>query len=235
MTSGVRVLIKEDFNERSEFEEVLQKITSNMTRGMLSEKLPPSELLRRTDNYVSHLTDLATNNKELMLILKPEKAFTIKYKCKNLIQTLTNFKDVLLQNTPNPLANSRLAFEQLRKASADGSDFLFLMREIKDNPSPLIDAILTFKKASETKRPIINIRSEEEVQPLIKYVLGRMDDFRNALVSLEKNVNELKQIIRKFQEESLEILSSKASTQNKLENKIERKQLSLSNFKKEKN
>ncbi len=225
MASGVRVLIKEDFNEISEFEEVLQKITSNMISGMLSEKFSTSELLRKTDDYVSRLTDLATNNKELMLILKLEKAFTIKYKCKNLIQTLT----------PNPLANSRLAFGQLRKASADGSDFLFLMREIKDNPSPLIDAILTFRKASETKRSIINIRSEGEVQPLIKYVLGRMDDFRNAIAGLEKNVNELKQIIRKFQEESLEILSSKASTQNKLENKIERKQLSLSNFKTEKN
>jgi hypothetical protein len=230
-------LIKEEFNEKlSEFEEIMQKVASDMASGVLSEKLPPSELLKKTEQYVSRLSDLATNSEELMLVLKPEKAYTIKSLCKNLTQTLATFKSILLQNTSDPLANSRLAFEQLRKALTDGSDFLFLMREIKDNPSPLIAAILTFKKASETKASVISIQASEDFQPLIKYVLSRIDDLRAALMGLEKKIGEMKQIMREFQEESLKILSNKTSKQSETtENKTENKQLSLSNFKAEEN
>ena len=215
-----------------EFEEVLQKVASDIAGGVLFEKLPPSELLTKTEQYVNRLKDLAASSEELMLILKPEKAYTIKSMCKKFTQTLTTFKDILLQNTPDPLANSRLAFEQLRKALTDGSDILFLMREVRDNPSSLIDAILTFKKASEAKGPIISIQASEEVQPLIKYILSRIDEFRASLMGLEKKVGEMKQIMRELQEESLKILSGKAPTQSKTGgDKNEKRQRSLSNFK----
>jgi sugar-specific transcriptional regulator TrmB len=230
-------MIKEELDEKiGEFEKILQKLASDITSRMLSEKLPPSDLLKKTEQSINRLADLATNSEELMLVLKPEKAYTIKSMCKNLTQTLKNFKDVLLQNTPDPLANSRLAFEQLRKAVTDGSDLLFLMRDVRDNPSPAIDAILTFKKASETKSSVISIQAKEDIQPLIKYVLSRMDDFRTALIGLEKKVDEMKQIMRELQEESLKILSEKTSAQSDTpENKTEKKQLSLSNFGNEKN
>ena len=230
-------MIKEEFDEKlSEFEEIMQKVASDMASGVFSEKLPPSELLKKTEQYVNRLSDLTTKSEELMLILKPEKTSTIKSLCKNLTQTLKTFKNILLQNTSDPLANSRLAFEQLRKAVTDGSDFLFLMREIKDDPSPLISAILTFKKASETKASVISIQASEDFQPLIKYVLSRIDDLRAALMGLEKKIGEMKQIMRELQEESLKILSGKTSTQSETtENKTENKQLSLSNFKPEEN
>jgi len=230
-------LIKEEFNEKvREFEGILQKVASDIASGVLFEKLPPLELLGKTEHYTDRLKDLATSSEELMLVLKPERAYTIQSVCKKLTQTLTTFKDILLQNTPDPLANSRLAFEQLRKALTDGSDFLFLMREIRDSPSPLIDAILTLRKASETKSSVISIQAKEDVQPLIKYVLSRLDDFRAVLIALEKRVDEMKQIMRELQEESLRLLSGKTSTRSETnEDKTEKKQLSLSNFKAEEN
>ena len=230
-------MIKEDFNEKiGAFEEILQNVAHDITSGAIFEKLPPSDLLKKTEQYVDRLSDLATSSEELMLILKPEKAFTIQFLCKKLTQTLATFKNILLQNTADPLANSRLAFEQLRKALTDGSDFLFLMREIRDAPSPLIEAILGFKKASETKASVISIQASENVQPVIKYVLSRIDDFRTALIGLDKRVDELKKIMRELQEESLKILSGETSVQPEaVENKTEKKQLSLSNFKAEEN
>jgi thiamine monophosphate kinase len=230
-------LIDEEFKEKiGEFEEILQKIANDVTSETLSEKLPSSELLKKTENHTERLAVLATSGEELMLILKPEKAYTVKSKCENLTQSLITFKDILVQNTSDPLANSRLAFEQLRRALADGSDFLSLMKEVRDNPSPLISSILTFKKASETKSSIISIQAKEDIEPLIKYILSRMDDFRAALVNLEKRVDEMKRIMRELQEESLKILSGETSKQNKTsENKTEKKQLSLSNFKGEQN
>lgn len=166
-----------------------------------------------------------------MLILKPERSSTVKSTCKRFMQTLTNFKEILLQNTADPLANSRLAFKQLRTALAGGSDMLFLMREIRDNPSTLIDAILNFKRASETKASVISIKAKEDVQPLIKYVLTRMDYFRATLIDLENKVSEMKQIMRELQEESLKILSNNTATKaENVGNKTPKGQLSLANF-----
>jgi hypothetical protein len=78
---------------------------------------------------------------------------------------------------------------------------------------------------------VISIQASEDVQPLVKYVLGRIDEFNAALVGLEKKVDEMQQIACELQEESLEILASKAPAQSmKDESKTEKKQLSLSNF-----
>jgi len=230
-------LIKEEFNEKiSEFEEIIQKIASDVASGAVFEKLPPSELLNKTEHYVNRLRALATESEEIMLILKPEKAYTVKALCNKFTQTLTTFKDILVQNSPDPLANSRLAFEQLRKALTDGSDLLLLMRDIRDNPSPLMDALITLKKASKTKGPVISIQASEETQPLIKYVLGHIDELRAALIGLEKKVGQMKQIMRELQEESLEILSHKTTTKpKKNEGENIEQQLSLSNFKAKEN
>jgi len=230
-------LIKEEFNEKiSDFEEITQKIASDVASGAIYEKLPPSELLNKTEHYINRLRDLATESEEIMVILKPEKAYTVKALCKNFTQTLTTFKDILVQNSPDPLANSRLAFEQLRKALADGSDLLLLMRDVRDNPSPLMDALITLKKASETKGPVISIQASEENQPLIKYDMGHIDEMRDELMGLEKKVGETKQIMRELQEESLKILSHKTTTKpKKNEGENREQQLSLSNFKAKEN
>lgn len=228
---------KEERDTRtSEFEELLQKIASAIASGALSEKLPPSKLLEKTENYINRLSELATSNQESMLILKPEITPTIKAKYKNLAQTLTTFKDILLQNTSDPVANSRLAFEQLRKALTDGSDFLFLMREARDNPSPLINHLLNFKKVSETKGSVINIQASEDIQPLIKYVLDHIEELSTGLTELEKRIGEIKQSVTELQEKSLKALSQKTEEPpNRTENKTEKRQLSLSNLKTEQN
>jgi hypothetical protein len=230
-------LTKEELDTRtSEFEQLLQKIAGAIASGILSEKLPPSKLLEKTENCINRLSELATSNQESMLILKPEKTPTIRAKYKNLTQTLTTFKDILLQNTSDPVANSRLAFEQLRKALTDGSDFLFLMREVRDNPSPLISHILTFKMLSERKGSVISIQASEDIQPLVKYVLEHIGELSTGLAELEKRIGEIKQSVRELQGESLKILSHKTEEQpNPTENKTEKRQLSLSNFKAEQN
>ncbi|MGB9741135.1 MAG: hypothetical protein ACP5IM_03285 [Candidatus Bathyarchaeia archaeon] len=225
-------MIKAEFNDNiQELEALLQKMASDVASDTIYEKLSPQELLSKTEPYIASLRVLIEKSEEFMLILKPERALTIKSMCKRLTQTLANFKEILLQNTADPLANSRLAFEQLRKAVADSSDILFIMREVRDNPSPLIDSILSFKKASENKASVVSIQAREDVEPLVKYVLSRIDDFRALLIILEKKVDEMKQIMRELQEESIKILSKETSTKSESkENRTENGQLSLANF-----
>lgn len=230
-------MIEEELEARTiEFEQLLQKVASAIASGVLSEKLPPSKLLEKTENYINRLSELATSNQESMLVLKPEKTLTIKAKYRSLAQTLTTFKDILLQNTSDPVANSRLAFEQLRKALTDGSDFLFLMREVRDNPSPLISHMLTFKKVSEKKGSVISIQASRDIQPFIKYVLNHIEGLNAGLTELQKRIDEIKQSVRELQEGNLEVLNQKTEEPpNPMENKTEKRQLSLSNFKVEQN
>ncbi|NIU82895.1 MAG: hypothetical protein GWN31_05300, partial [Candidatus Thorarchaeota archaeon] len=81
-----------------------------------------------------------------------------------------------------------------------GSDLLFLMREVRDDPSPFMDSLITLRKAAQTKGPVVSIHAAEDVQPLIKNVLGRIDELRAALIGLEKKVGEMKQAMRSLQE-----------------------------------
>lgn len=206
-------MIREELTSMTRnFEDILQRMAGEIASGILSEKLTPPDLMKKTEYYIDNLSDSATKSKEYMIILKPEKAYTAIRICDEFTQTLKTFKDILLQDSPNPSANSRLAFEQLRKALTDGSDILFLMRDVNDNPSPLIDALITLKKASETKGPVISIQASEEVQPLIKNVLGHIDELRSELIGLEKNIGKMKKTMRSLQQESLELLSEKASS-----------------------
>lgn len=63
----VKVLTKEDFSSvTSEFEEILQKIASDVASGVIFEKLPPSELLNKTEQYSSNLQDLTVKSEETM-------------------------------------------------------------------------------------------------------------------------------------------------------------------------
>lgn len=58
---AVQVLIKEQFNHIiGEFEEILQKIASDVASGVIFERLTPSELLNETEHYIKGLEDLTT-------------------------------------------------------------------------------------------------------------------------------------------------------------------------------
>jgi hypothetical protein len=230
------MIIENYSRDINELEGLFQKIANDITSGVIFERLPSNEIWNRSEVTTTSILNLTKRIMETMLLLKPEKANTIKAKRKNLNQTLTTFKDILHQNTMDPLANSRLAFEQLRKGLMDSSDFLSLMREARDNPSPLMSAILTFKKASETKSSAMNMQASDGTRPTIEYVLSLMNQFRIELTGLEKKVGEMKQSMRELREESLRMLSCKTSERPEpAENKTEKRQLSLSSFKVEQN
>ncbi len=232
-------MIAEEFESKTvEFEETLQKIAGDVAGGVIFDKLEPSEMLKRTEVATNRLVDLAGTISDLMLILKPEKAYSIRAKKTELVRTLKTFQGILVQNSLDPSSNSRMAFEQLKNAIAASSDFLVLMHEIKEHPSPLINAIVAHRKAVDSKSALISIQTSEEIQPLVKHVFNGMDELRTALTGLERRVDEMKRMMRELQEESIKVLSEKQSTGEDFKGReeiVEKKQLSLSNFKNEQN
>ena len=190
----------------SQFEENLQKLAKDIASGVIFERLEPNELWKRSEETVTRLMELLESLHEKMLILKPEKAPTIESQCGNMANSLKNFKEILFQKTPEPLANSRLAFEQLRKAVTDGSDLLVLMRQIRDEPNPVIDAMIRLKTAAEIKGPVLTIEAPKELQPMIEKTFKHIEAIRASIISAEKALGEMKVHLRNMQQECLQTI-----------------------------
>jgi len=230
-------LVYEKFTlQLSQFEENLQKLAKDIASGVIFERLEPNELWKRSEETVTKLMELLESLHEKMLILKPEKAPIIESQCGNMANSLRNFKEILFQKTPEPLANSRLAFEQLRKAVTDGSDLLVLMRQIRDEPNPVIDAIIRLKTAAEIKGPVLTIEAPKELQPMIEKIFKHIEAIRASIISAERALGEMKVHLRNMQQECLQTIKKeeeKAEAEDEQPQPRNNKQLSLSQFKPE--
>jgi hypothetical protein len=232
-------MLREDFNRLAkEFEEALQQLASSITTGILFERLPPMDLWKRAEADVLSLKELAESCKELMLVLKPEKAAAVEQRFGVFSQGLTNFREILFQNSSEPLANSRLAFEQLRGAVVDGSEFLLLIKEVRDNPSPLIGEVLRLREVLESGGRVVTIEAPESVQPMLERLSRDIENLRSALNVLERAVSDVKERVRVLQENSIQFTPSNATNHAKKEPNEKNKQqqnqkgqLSLSQFK----
>ena len=221
----------------SQFEDGLQKLAKDIASGVIFERLEPIELWKRSEETVTRLMELLESLHEKMLILKPEKAPIIENQYENMAKALKNFKEILFQKTAEPLANSRLAFEQLRKAVTDGSDLLVLMREIRDEPNPVIDTVIRLKTAAENKGPVITIETPKELQPIIEKVFRHVEAIRASIISAEKALGEVKLHLRNLQQECLPTAEKEEREEAEIRDKPLQpkndKQLSLSQFKPE--
>jgi len=230
-------LVYEKFTfQLSQFEENLQKLAKDIASGVVFERLEPNELWKRSEETVTKLMELLESLHEEMLILKPEKAPIIESQCGNMANSLRNFKEILFQKTPEPLANSRLAFEQLRKAVTDGSDLLVLIRQIRDEPNPVIDAIIRLKTAAEIKGPVLTIEAPKELQPMIEKIFKHIEAIRASIISAERALGEMKVRLRNMQQECLQTTKKeegKAEVEDEQLQPRNNKQLSLSQFKPE--
>jgi len=102
----------EDYNLKiSQFEELLQRITSDITSNVVLEKLAPSEIWERSQRNVTLLRDLAKQLRDFMLLLKPERAPTIKRRVEALLKPLSIFEDILLRKSEGSPDDSRLALD----------------------------------------------------------------------------------------------------------------------------
>jgi len=232
-------MLREDFNRlEKEFEKTLQQLATNITTGVLFERLPPMDLWKHAETDVTRLKELAESCKELMLVLKPGEAATIEQRFSVFFQGLTNFREILFQNSSEPLTNSRLAFEQLRSAVVDGSEFLLLAKEVRDNPSPLISEVLRSREILESGGRMVTIEASESIRPMLERLSRDIENLRSALTALERAVSEVRERVSVLQENSLQFTISTATNPVKKEpneknkqRQTQKSQLPLSHFK----
>ncbi len=188
-------MLIDDFSEStSRFEELLQRISSSMTTGIVFEKLPPTELWKRSETDVTSAESSAEQLKGFMLTLKPEKVPTIRERTEALLQPLSSFREILHRGSEDPLADSRLALEELRKAVAEGSKFLDLAKEIRKKPSESISEVLKLKEVYDAKEYLSAI-------PVPEATYVRFEGLRKNIKRLELSISNLEQSLGELRED----------------------------------
>ena len=195
-----------------EFENALEQVTSAIPRDAVFERIPPKELWSKAEAPVTHLKKLAESFKTSLLILKPERAPTIEQLFEALIQPLNAFEEALFQKSTDPLANTKAALEQLRKAMVGGYDFLILAKEIRKAPSPAIKEILKLKEVYGAKEYISSVPVPETLQIRLTNLIRRVEAMSTSLTNLEKALNSVKRNLHDLQEESLKFRSPPVQT-----------------------
>ncbi len=176
----------------SQFEDLLQRITAETASSVVLEKMTPSEVWSRTQRDVTSLRDLAKQLKDLMLLLKPERAPTIKRRIEALLKPLSIFEDMLLRKPEGSPDDSRRALDELRRATIEGSNFLELAKEIRDNPSEGISTLLRLKEVYDAKEYLSAISIPEATYVRFEGLKKEIKNLRLSIVNLERALTDLK-------------------------------------------
>lgn len=192
----------------AEFENALERVTSAVPRDVVFERISPRELWSKAEAAVTHLKSLAESFKKSLLILKPEKTPTIERLFEAMIQPLNAFKETLFQESNDPMANAKIALEQLRKAMVGGYDFLILAKEVRRSPSPAVREILKLREVYGAKEYISAVQVPEAFQIKLTGLIKRVEALSNSLDNLEKVLNTVKENFHSLREESLKFRSA---------------------------
>jgi len=184
----------EDYNLNiSQFEELLQRITSDTTSNVVLEKLAPSEIWERSQRDVTSLRGLAEQLRDFMLLLKPERAPTIKRRVEALLKPLSIFEEILLRKSEGSPDDSRLALDELRRAAVEGSNLLELAKEIRDNPSESMATLIRLKEVYEAKEYLSAISIPEATYVRFEGLKKEIKNLRLSIANIERALKELKQ------------------------------------------
>jgi len=218
-------MITESFRrDIREFEDLLQKIATDITSGVIFERLPPAEIWKRSESSATILSNLAERIRENMLLLKPEKSSSIEARFKAVADPLNAFKDVLFQKTGEPVGKSRQALEQLRRSVMEGSDLLKLAKEIEGSPSEAISEVLRLREVYGAKEYISAIPVPELVHKRFASLNRQISSLRSYMSSLEKALAEVKAQLNIVEEELKKFHPS--ATETDTEGKKEAKNVS---------
>ena len=192
LSLGVIDVIQDYEVKISQFENLLQRITTDMTSSVVLEKMVPSEVWRRSQRDVTLLRDLAKQLKDFMLLLKPERAPTIKRHVEALLKPLSNFEDILLRKSEGSPADSRVALDELRRAAIEGSNFLDLAKEIRDNPSEMISTLFRLKEVYDAKEYLSAVSVPEATFVRFEGLKKEIKNLRLSIVNMERALKDLK-------------------------------------------
>jgi len=193
-------LIKNLESKISYLEDLLERISRNILANVLYEEAPPSKLLADSENYIENIKMTSEEIRDLMFILKPERAPSIRRVFKEFIQPINSFVDSL-KESEQAQSSLKISFEYLRKALAQSQSFINLAKDVAREPSRSIAEVLRLKEISDAKNYISKVYVPEAIYMRLEYFKRNLESFKTHALNLEQSVRELLKYISKLEEE----------------------------------
>jgi len=184
-------------NRIDELEGVLREIAIDITTGTFVDRLSPEELWEKTNERVSLVSDLIDELKEYLFILKPESVPTFQRHVTGIHERLDVFQETLKMDADDE-HRSQVSIDELRQALVEISDFIILCRETRENPSEVINEILTLRANQSTDAAPVNQAKMGPLGDLLKGAQashGKLEELYaemgSQLEALKKEYDEL--------------------------------------------
>ncbi len=193
-------------------EDLLQRVASEILANVLYEKTSPSDLWANSAEIINAIRKVSEEIKEGMLILKPDRAPSIKRAFRAFTQPINMFEETLKKPTESPYSSSKQALEQLRKAVTGSQEFIKMAKEVAKNPSRYILEILKLKEVYEAKEYISKVSVPDAVFARLEFLNKNMEILKHRISNLEQAVQELLRQIDRVQEEISKFQRSRQET-----------------------
>jgi len=203
----------------NELENLLQKIASDMTSGVIFERLPLAEIWNRSESSVASVQSLAKRIMGTMLLLKPEQTPVIEKRFRAVMSPLDDFRETLFQKTEDPVGSAQAALERLRKSVVEGSDFLKLAKNIEGSPSEAIAEILKLREVYGAKDYLSAVLVPEAAHARLMVLRKRFENLRLQMSNVERALDDIRTQIDMVEEEIRKFRPSPTEAEGESEKK----------------
>jgi len=186
-------VIQEYEEKIGQFEVLLQRITTDLTSNVVLEKMTPTDVWRRSERDITSLRDITGQLMDLMLLLKPEVAPTIRRRVDALLEHLRAFEEALKKQGSEE--DSKVALEELRKASVEGTNLLELAKKIRENPSKSLSTILRLKEVYDAKEYLSAVSIPEASFVRFENLKRAIRNLNLSILNVEQALKDLKSIL----------------------------------------
>jgi len=171
------IKLLERFSDRiNELETVSREIAIDITTGAIMERLPPKRIWERAGERVTMVGELIKELREYLFIMKPEKVPTFQRQSVAISERLDLFKEILERDSFDHKDTSRRALDELRQALVEISDFLYLCKEARSTPSPVMEAIISLRTGGSSEVSSETMAKIEHLSDMIKSTQAAYED-----------------------------------------------------------
>lgn len=192
-------------------EDLLEKVSGEILANVAYERTPPAELWAKSESDINAIRDVVREIKDTMLLLKPERAPSIRRRFRAFMQPIEGFIETLKKSQGQDTNASRKALEYLRAAVTESQEFIAMARDIIRSPSEMIQEIMKLKEVYEAKEYISKVSIPGAVYARLEHLRRSMETLKLRISSLEQAIQELLKQMDKVQDEISKFHETKES------------------------
>ena len=176
----------------NELESVVRELAIDITTGTVVDRIPPEKVWKETGDQITVARKLIKELREYLSILKPEKVPTIQRRVTGIFERLDIFKESLLQKGTEE-GSARASIDELRKALEEIAEFTSLCRDIREDPSEIIQSILELRENQQTDLPPMTPAKMMRLGDLVKKARGSHGEIAELVAQLDGRLAEVKE------------------------------------------